>query len=75
MSLIITNKKGNRMSFLVPKIVRKLGKFKTFVYRKLIFNGIDTHFDNFVTSTYQIDLIHTLLYRYYRISPTELNPI
>lgn len=75
MPLIITNKKGNRMSFLVPKIVRKLGKFKTFVYRKLIFNGIDTHFDNFVTSTYQIDLIHTLRYRYYRISPTELNPI
>lgn len=75
MSLIITNKKGNRMSFLVPKIVRKLGKFKTFVYRKLIFNGIYTHFDNFVTSTYQIDLIHTLRYRYCRISPTELNPI
>ena len=68
MSLIITNKKGNRMSFLVPKIVRKPGKFKTF-------NGIYAHFDNFLTSTYQIDLIHTLLHRYCRISPTELNPI
>ena len=37
------------------------------VYRKPTFHGIYTHFDSFLPSSNKIGLLHTLLYRCFRI--------
>ena len=61
-------KKDNIMSFLDVNIIREQGKLRTSVHRKQTFTGIYTHFDSFLPSTYKIGMIHTLLYRCFRIS-------
>ena len=55
------------MSFLDVNIIREQGKFTTSVYRKPTFSGIYTHFDSFLPSSNKIGLLHTLLYRCFRI--------
>ena len=66
-SLTMENEKGNRMSFLDVNIIREKDKFTTSVYRKPTFSGIYTHFDSFLPSSNKIGLLHTLLYRCFRI--------
>ena len=66
-SLTIENEKDNRMSFLDVNIIREKDKFTTSVYRKPNFSGIYTHFDSFLPSSNKIGLLHTLLYRCFRI--------
>ena len=67
-SLTIENEKGNRISFLDVNIIREKHKVFTSVYCKPIFSGIYTHFDSFLPSCNKIGLLHTLLYRCFRIS-------
>ena len=67
-SLTIENEKGNRMSFLDVNIIREKDKFTTSVYPKPTFSRIYTHFDSFLPSSNKIGLLHTLLYRCFRIS-------
>ena len=67
MSFTIENEKDNRMSFLDVNIIREKDKFTTSVYRKPTFSGIYTHFDSFLPSSNKIGLLHTLLYRCFRI--------
>ena len=55
------------MSFLDDNIIRKQGKFTTFVYRKPTFSGIYTHFDSFLPFSNKIGLLRTWLYKYFRI--------
>ena len=55
------------MSFLDVNIIREKDKFITSVYRKPTFSGIYTHFDSFLPSSNKISLLHTLLYRCFRI--------
>ena len=55
------------MSFLDVNIIREKDKFTTSVYRKPTFSGIYTHFDSFLPSSNKIGLLHTLLYRCFRI--------
>ena len=55
------------MSFLDVNIARKQGKVTTFVYCQSTFSGIYTYFDSFLSSIYKIGMIHTLLYRCFRI--------
>ena len=55
------------MSFLDVNIIHEKDKFTTSVYRKPTFNGIYTHFDSFLPLSNKIGLLHTLLYRCFRI--------
>ena len=55
------------MSFLGVNIIREKDKFTISVYRKPTFHGIYTHFDSFLPSCNKIGLLHTLLYRCFRI--------
>ena len=66
-SLTIENKKHNRISFLDVNIIREKDKFTTSAYRKQTFSGIYTHFDSSLPSSNKIGLLHTLLYRCFRI--------
>ena len=66
-SFTIENEKDNRMSFLDVSIIREKGKFTTSVHRKPTFSGMYTHFDSFSPSCSKIGLLHTLLYRCFRI--------
>ena len=61
------NEKDNRISFLDVIIIREKDEFTTSVYRKPTFSGIYTHFDSFLPSSNKIGLLHTLLYRCFRI--------
>ena len=55
------------MSFLDDNIIREQGRVTISVYRKPTFSGIYTHFDGFLLSSNKIGLLHTLLYRCFRI--------
>ena len=66
-SFTTKNEKDNRMSFLDVNIIHEKGKFTTSVDRKPTFSGIYTHLDNFLPSSNKIGLLHTLLYRCFRI--------
>ena len=55
------------MSFVDVNIICEKDKFTISVYRKPTFSGIYTHFDSFLTSSNKIGLLHTLLYRCFRI--------
>ena len=63
----IENEKDNRMSFLDINIIREKDRFTTSVYHKRTFSRIYTHFDSFFPSSNKIGLLHTLLYRCFRI--------
>ena len=66
-SLTIENEKDNRMSFLDVNLIREKDKFTTSVYRKPTFSEIYTHFDSFLPSSNKTGLLHTLLYKFFRI--------
>ena len=67
MSFTMENEKDNRMSFLDVNMIREKNKFTTFACRKPTFSGIYTHFDSFLPSSDKIGLLHTLLYKSFRI--------
>ena len=54
------------MPFFDVNIIRE-DKFTTSVYRKPTYSGIYTHFDSFLPSSNKIGLLHTSLYRCFRI--------
>ena len=66
-SLTIENEKDNRMSLLDVNIIREKENFTSSVYRKPTFSGIYTHFDSLLPSSNKIGLLHTLLYKFFRI--------
>ena len=55
------------MSFLDVNAICEKDKFTTSIYRKPTFSGIYTYFDNFLPSSNKIGLLHTSLYRCFRI--------
>ena len=55
------------MSFLDINIILEKDRFTISVYLKPTFSGIYTHFDSFLPSSNKIGLLHTLLYRCFRI--------
>ena len=61
------NEKNNRISLLDVNIINELDKFTISVCRKPSFSGIYTHLTVFLPSSYKIGMIHTLLYRSFRI--------
>ena len=66
-SFTAENEKDNRMSFVDVNIICEKDNFTASVCRKPTFSGIYTHFCSFLPSSNKISLLHTLLYRCFRI--------
>ena len=58
---------SNNFSFLDVKITRKNKRFVTSIFRKTTFSGVFTNYDSFILDTYKIGLVHTLLFRFFKI--------
>ena len=50
------------MSFLDIAFITEDKTFTTYVYRKLTFSGVYTHFDSFLPSIYKIGTVYLLAY-------------
>ena len=59
---------SNNFSFLHVKITRRNKRFVTSIFRKATFTGVFTNYDSFIFDTYKIGLVHTLLFRFFKIS-------
>ena len=55
------------MSLLDVKITRKSKRFVTSIFRKATFSGVFTNYDSFTFNNYSIGLVHTLLFRFFKI--------
>ena len=58
---------SNNFSFLDVKITRQNNRFVTSIFRKATFSGVFTNYDSFISDTYKIGLVHTLLFRFFKI--------
>ena len=67
MSFTIETEQNNRISLLEVNVIGEHGKFITSVYRKPTFSGVYFHFDSFLSDTYKIGMIYTLVNRCFRI--------
>ena len=67
MSVTIETEQDKKILFLVVSVIYEQGKFITSVYQKLTFIGEYTHFDSFLSDTYKIGMIYTLVNRYFQI--------
>ena len=56
------------MSCLDVKMILENKAFTIFVYHKLAFSGVCTHFDRFYSSTYKLGTIFELAYGWFLIS-------
>ena len=63
----------NNFSFLDVKITRKYKRFVTSTFRKATFSGVFTNYDSFIFDTYEIGIVHTLLFRFFKISSSMEN--
>ena len=63
----------NNFSFLYVKITRKNKRFVTSPFRKTTFNGVFTNCDSFILDTYKTGLVHTLLFRFFKICSSMEN--
>ena len=62
----------NNFSFLDVKITWQNKRFVTSIFRKATFSGALTNYDRFIFDTYKIGLVHTLLFKFFKIcSSTE----
>ena len=59
--------RGNSLSFLDIQIKCSNGKFSFSVHHKLIFTGLFTNFESFITLIYKKGLVLTLLFHYLNI--------
>ena len=64
---------SNNFSFLDVKITRRNKRFVTSIFRKATFTGVFTNYDSFIFDTYKIGLVHTLLFRFFKISSSMEN--
>ena len=58
---------SNNFSFLNVKITSKNKRFFTSIFRKATFNGVFTNCNSFRYDTYKIGLVHTVLFRFFKI--------
>ena len=63
----IETEDSNNFSFLDVKITYKNKRFVTSIFRKATFNGVYTNYDSFILENYKIGLVHTLLFRLFKI--------
>ena len=45
----------------------------TFIFHKATFSGVFTNYDSFIPDTYKIGLVHTLLFRFFKICSSMEN--
>ena len=62
---------NNQLSFLDINIIKKDDLFLTTIYRKKTFTGLYTKWDSFTPRKYKINLINTLLDRFWKICSNE----
>ena len=58
---------SNNFSFLAVKITLQNKWFVTSIFREATFSGLLTNYDSFISDTYKIDLVHTLLFLFFKI--------
>ena len=58
---------SNNFSFLDVKITRQKKRFVTSIFRKAVFSGVFTNYDSFISDTCKIGLVHSLLFRFFKI--------
>ena len=58
---------SNSFLFLDVKITSKNKRFVTSIFRKATFSVTFTNCDSFIFDTYKIALVHTLLFRFFKI--------
>ena len=63
----IEKDEDGHLPFLDINIFHENDKFATNVYRKKTFSGVYTNFKSFMTETYKIGLIKSLLFRYFSL--------
>ena len=64
---------SSNFSFLDVKITRQNKRFVTSIFRKATFSGVFTNYDSFISDTYKIGLVHTLLFRFFKICSSMEN--
>ena len=64
---------SNYFSFLNVKIIRKNKRFVTSIFWKATFSGAFTNYDSFIFDTYKVGLVHTLLFRFFKICSSMQN--
>ena len=64
---------SNNFSSLDVKITRQNKRFFTSIFRKATFSGVFTNYDSFISDTSKIGLVHTLLFRFFKICSSMEN--
>ena len=64
---------SHNFSFLDVQITRQNKRFVTSIFCKATFNGVFTNYDSFMSNTYKIGLVHTLLFRFSKICSSMEN--
>ena len=58
---------SNNFSFLDVKITLQIKGFVTSIFRKATFSGVFNNYDSFISDTYKLGLVRTLLFRFFKI--------
>ena len=64
---------SNNFSLLDVKITHKNKRFVTSIFRKATFRGLFTNSHSFIFDTHKIGLLHTLLFRFFKICSSMEN--
>ena len=64
---------SNSFSYLDVKITRKNKRFVTSIFREATFSRAFTNYDSFIFDTYKIDLVHALLFRFFKTCSSMKN--
>ena len=64
---------SNNFSFLDVKITSKNKRSVTAIFCKATFSGVFTNYNSFIFDTYKIGLVHTLLFRFFKICSSMEN--
>ena len=57
----------------MSKLPTRQTRFVTFIFRKATFSGVFTNYDSFISDTCKIGLVHTLLFRFFKICSSMEN--
>ena len=64
---------SNNFSFLNVKITQQNKPFLTSIFRKATISRVFTNYDSFISDNYKISLVHTLLFRFFKICSSMEN--
>ena len=64
---------SNNFSFWDVKITRQNRRFVTSIFRKATFSGLFTNYDSFISDTYKLGLVHTLLFLFFKLCSSMEN--